>query len=130
MKVNNIDKWREILMHFEDKDVTITVKKITKKRTTQQNRALYLYFTLLAEALNDSGYDMKAVIRKEVDIPWTSETVKSHLWKPIQKDFLKQYSTTELTTKQIDEVYDVVNRVVGERTGVHIPFPSIESLMQ
>lgn len=104
------------------------VERIEKTRTSQQNRALHLYFAQLAEALNDAGMDMRAVIRTNVEIPWTPLSIKEYLWRPVQNKSLHKKSTTELTIGEIDKIYEVVNKVVGERTGVHIPFPSIETL--
>ena len=98
--------------------------EIKDKRTSQQNRALHLYFTLLADALNDGGFDMRETIRQDVDIPWTADTIKNNLWRPIQKAYFKKQSTTGLKKKEIDKVYDVLNKTIGERTGVHIDFPS------
>lgn len=95
-------------------------------RTPKQNSALHLYFTLLADELNAAGLDMRHVIRDEVDIPWSAYTVKNHLWRPIQESQLGKESTTKLTTKEIDLIYDTLNRVIGERVGIHVPFPSEE----
>lgn len=100
-----------------------------KTRTTRQNSSLHLYFTLLAEALNEAGYDMKKTIRQDVDIPWTPIMIKEYLWKPLQDVMIKKKSTTRLQTKDIDKIYDVLNRTIGERTGVFVPFPSVESLI-
>lgn len=96
------------------------------ERTLQQNKALHKYFDLLAQELNQSGFDMKRTLKEQVDIPWSGATVKEYLWKPIQDAQLMKKSTTELTTKEIDEVYDTLNRYLGEKTGVSIPFPSSE----
>lgn len=95
-----------------------------KQRTIAQNRSLHLYFTLLAEELNQAGFDMRRTLKPGVDIPWSLETVKEYLWKPIQNAQLMKQSTTELTTKEIDLVYDTLNRHLGEITGVSVTFPS------
>lgn len=97
-----------------------------KQRTLQQNKALHKYFTLLAEELNQAGYDMRRTLKPGVDIPWSPETVKEYLWKPIQNAQLMKQSTTELTTKEIDLVYDTLTRHLGETTGVSVEFPSQE----
>ena len=94
------------------------------QRTSQQNRSLHLYFTLLADELNSAGYDMRKTLQDSIDIPWSPSSVKSFLWKPVQEAMLEKESTTELTTKEIDRIYDVINKAIGERTGVHVPFPS------
>jgi len=96
------------------------------QRTSQQNRSLHLYFTLLADELNQAGYDMKRTLKPGIDIPWSPATVKEYLWKPIQNAQLMKDSTTELTTKDIDIVYDTLNRHLSEKTGVHVEFPSNE----
>ena len=98
-------------------------------RTNQQNRALHVLFNLLAEELNEHGFDMKRTLKPEVDIPWNPVTVKEYLWRPIQQAQLHKTSTKELTTKEIDEVFDTINKHLGERLGIHVPFPSIEELM-
>jgi len=100
-----------------------------KKRTLQQNAAMHLWFTKLAEALNEAGYDMKKTLREDVDIPWTPYNIKENLWRPVQRALYGKRSTTELTTTDIDKIYDVINRTIGERTKVFVPFPSEEELM-
>lgn len=102
----------------------------TKQRTLSQNRALHLYFGQIADALNEAGFDMKRTLKHDVEIPWNAGTVKDWLWRPIQDAQLGKESTTELTTKEIDEIFDTLNRHLGNVTGVHISFPSIESLIR
>jgi len=99
-----------------------------KKRTLRQNNALHLYFGLLADAFNEAGLDMKAVLTT-VDIPWTTASVKEYIWKPIQKLQLQKSSTTELTTKDIDKVFDTINRHISQKFGITEAFPSIEEIM-
>ena len=114
------------------KDVIIKEKAMLKlgksmeQRTSKQNRALHKYFELLAKELNDAGLDMREVLKPSVDIPWTRESIKEFIWRPIQKVMLKKGSTTKLNTKEIDTVYDVVNRHMGEKFEIHVPFPSVE----
>lgn len=101
--------------------------KKPKQRTITQNKSLHLYFTQLAEVLNDAGLDMRVILKPEVEIPWTSENVKNHLWRPIQRAYLQKESTTELTTQDIDKIYDIFNRHIS-KFGVFVEFPSIETL--
>ena len=100
-------------------------------RTIQQNKALHKWFELLAEALNDGGLDMKTVLKAEIEIPWTKDMIKEHLWKPIQKLYLKKNSTANLSKKDdIDKIFDIINRQIGEKWGIYVPFPSIERVME
>lgn len=100
-----------------------------KIRTDKQNRALHLYFTHLAEALNENGLDMRKTLKPSIEIPWTPKTVKDYLWRPIMKAQVMKESTTELTTKEIDLVFDTLNRHLSEKFGLSVLFPSIEELM-
>lgn len=106
----------------------VCIEVVGDRRTDLQNNSLHLYFTLLAEKLNAGGFDMRKVIREDIDIPWSAYSVKENLWRPVQEAQLGKKSTTELNTKEIDLIYDTVNRAIGTRTGISIPFPSIEQV--
>jgi len=123
-------RFKDDLVNFENKFVEIRIDKLKKTRTSQQNRALHLWFTQLAEALNLAGWDMRKLIKQEVDISWSGISIKEYLWRPIQEIYLKKKSTTQLKTEEIDQIYDQVNRIVGQRTGVYVPFPSIDTLFE
>ena len=93
------------------------------KRTLQQNKALHVYFQLLADSFNEAGLDMKTVLKPDVEIPWTTRSVKDYLWRPIQKLYRNKQSTTELNTNEIDMVYEVLNRHIA-KFGIHVEFPT------
>ena len=97
-----------------------------KTRTARQNRALHLWLTMLAAELNDAGLDMRRFIRAEIDIPWTRESAKDYIWRPVQRAMFRQESTTRLRAGDYSKVYDVLNRHLGERYGIYIPWPQVE----
>jgi len=99
------------------------------KRTTYQNKALHQYFENVANTLNDAGLDMKAVLKPEIDIPWSKSTVKEQLWRPIEKAMTGKESTTEMTTIELSDIYDVLHRHLSEKLGINVPFPSDEPPM-
>lgn len=101
-----------------------------KQRTIRQNKALHVYFKLLAKSLNDAGLDMKAVLKPEVEIPWSKHSVKEYLWRPVQNIQLGKKSTTQLTTVEIDIIFDTLNRHLSEKFGIQEDFPSIERIMR
>lgn len=102
---------------------------VKPERTKLQNRAMHLAFTLLADELNNAGLDMKKVLK--VDIPWTPKTVKEFLYRPVMRAMLNKESTTELDTKEISDVWEVLTRELAEKKGVNaIPFPSQEQTKQ
>ena len=90
------------------------------QRTSQQNRALHLDCKLIADALNDAGLDMRVVLKPEIDIPWTTQSVKEFLWKPIQKSMTLKTSTTELSKAEgeFEKIHDVLMRHLGEKHGI------------
>lgn len=97
------------------------------QRSQKQNRAIHLWFRLLADTLNDSGLDMKTVLKPSVSISWTDKTIKEYIYKPIIEAMLLKKSTTELTTKEIDKVWEIINLHLGEKFGVEVPpIPSQE----
>ena len=99
------------------------------KRTDQQRKAIEVFCRELADALNDSGYEMKAVLAvKAVDVPWTQELVKEVLWKPLQEYVTEGHkkSTTQLDIMEVDRVYSILDRHISSNFGVHVEFPSRE----
>lgn len=98
-------------------------------RTKQQNKALHVLFQLLANNLNEAGLDMRKTLKPGVEIPWSGPAVKEYLWRPVQEAQLNKHSTTELTTVEIDKVFDTINRHMGEKFGLYTPFPSVEELI-
>lgn len=68
---------------------------------------------------------MKETLKDDVDIPWTKENVK-WLWQRVAKSMYGKEHTSELEPNEVSEVYEVINRTIAERTGVHVPFPHNE----
>lgn len=100
-----------------------------KPRTIKQNKALWLMFQLLADTLNDAGLDQRKVLRHDIEIPWTKQSAHDQLWIPIQQAMFAKDSTTDLTTKNLDAVFETLNRHLGEKLGVHVAFPSIDTIL-
>ena len=101
---------------------------LRKQRTMAQHRALHKYFRALATDLNMAGYDMTRVMKEGVPIPWNEDMVKEHLWKPIMRVMLEHLSTTEMTTQEVDQVYQVLSRHLAQKFGVATAFPSREEV--
>ena len=97
------------------------------KRTEKQNNALHLYCEKLAIALNDAGKDQRVILKPGISIPWTKEAIKEQLWKPVQEVIFNKKSTAELTKEEVSMVWEILNRHLGTRFGVYVPFPSEET---
>ena len=98
------------------------------KRTLQQNKALHKLFTQMSDTFNTLGLDMRVVLKPEIKILWTPEAVKRELFKPVMKAMYGKESTTELTTSEVSKVYEQIAKLIGEKFGVEIEFPSKEQL--
>ena len=119
-------KYAKYLSEFKDgTKFIIDLEKKTSKRTGTQNNALHKFFELLSNELNGAGYTIPFVLKFfSVELDWDTNRVKQILWKPLQKALLKKKSTTELTKQgEIDKVYDHLNRSLGEKLHIHVPFP-------
>jgi len=124
------DKYRLDTLLKLNKDKVIEVSIIRFKRTLTQNSAMHLFFTMLADYLNESGLDMRKVLKPEYDISWNELNVKEHLWKPIQKGLFNIDSTTKLKTNQVSEVHETLMKNLCEKFGLEfIPFPNFDYLL-
>lgn len=112
------------LKKMEDGVAYVVDIKNFDMRTLKQNSALHKYFTLVAEALNNSGLTIVKTLK--ADVTWSPLSVKESLWRPLQEIALRKKSTTELSKQDIDKVYDLMNLALGKKFGIHVPFPAIE----
>ena len=101
--------------------VDIEIKRVAGQRSSQQNRALHKFCALLADQLNAAGFDMRRVLKQDVDIPWNTLAVKDFLWRPIQTAMTGKESTTEMTTVEPTVIHEVLARHLGQKLGIVCP---------
>ena len=126
---NNQIVYDEALKLFCEVNNGVPCELVSKgTRTLSQNSALHVLFQLLADTLNEMGLDQRKVLKPSYSIPWTTEAIKTNLWKPLQKAMFSKESTTELSKQEeINEIHRVLFRELGEKHGVEfIPFPSLK----
>jgi len=100
------------------------------KRTLTQNKAVHAYFKMKADQLNELGLDMKTVLALEVRVDWTPTSFKEYFKKMAEK-MLHKSSTTELSTKEINQVYENIEKNIAEQLYADIiPFPTNEPEMK
>ena len=121
---DNIKKWAEIDCEFE-------LKKVSNTRTSQQNRALHLYFSFISNELNELGLEFhyQGLTQDGLTSIYTSDIVKNFIWRPIQTSMFDIKSTKDLTTDQMNKIIDVITKFFGDK-GVNLHFPSIETLIK
>ena len=103
------------------------VYKIQKAdRTWRQNNTLHLLFRRMAEALNDAGFEIAHPFKPDLEIPYSEESVKELLYKPIITMYFKVDRSTELDTEQLSESMTILVDAVNRNTGVYVHIPTGE----
>ena len=121
----NNKELKDHLTKLGNKELSVEIVPYKHQRTLDQNAALHLWYTKVAEELNNAGYTVQLALKERIDLDWTPRLVKELMWRPAQKAILKKKSTTELAKlEEIDLVWEHLNRHLGEKFGIHIPFPS------
>jgi len=102
--------------------------KTGRQRTDTQNAAIHVFCRLIAEQLNDAGYEMvvdSKVLRSEVEVPWTQDSVKDFLWRKVQMSlYPEKQSTVKLERKEVSEVAEVITRYLSEKFNLQVSFPN------
>lgn len=107
------------------------MKELTEKqRTSLQNRSLHKLFNDISNHCIETGLDQKTIVKAltEYTISASPQFIKE-IWRSIQISLTGKKSTTDLNTKEIDQVYDVFNKFISEITGEHFAFPNIQDLL-
>ena len=94
---------------------------VAKQRTKRQNNALHVWLGQVANLLNESGMDMKKTLKAETDIPWTMQSAKDHLWRPIQKTLVDKESRADCETTDYNKVYEILSRHFSQKFGITLP---------
>lgn len=130
--INSIDQLNDVYRLLKAKiekegGIRLSVKS-ARKRTNTQNAALHKYCELLAEALNDAGYDYRTFFRDGIALPFDGDKVKKDIWKPIQDAVIGFNETSQANRVDYSKVYDVLNRHLIENKEVYVPWPSKDTL--
>jgi hypothetical protein len=132
MKIQ-LRKERESLLPYSDEDYELLQKlsdavyvveiKNLDMRTVQQNKAIHLWCSQIAEVLNKNNLYMTGIFSN--DIMWSMSLVKEQIIKNMIKLLFKIDSTTKLKRKEIDALVDHIVYIFGEKKGIKIPdFPN------
>jgi len=119
-KDNDIKKLVEFLLKAKGK--TVDVQVVIQKRTDKQLRSIWLYCGLVAEALNEAGFNIQLILQQDLEVSFTKELIMDLYWKTIQKTLFDTDSTKDLKTNQVSEVYEELNRHIS-KFGLSVPFP-------
>lgn len=100
------------------------VKLVKKKRTLNQNSALHLWFTQIADEAINKGLTMDMLIKKPTILPITEGLLKD-FFRFIGKKLYGRDSTADLEKDEFNVIQQTFDRAVIERLDIDIPFPSI-----
>lgn len=64
---------------------------------------------------------MRKVLKPSASIPWSAESAKEQLWRPIQKAMFEKESSADLSKLEVGEVEKVLTRHLQEKFKVEIP---------
>ena len=116
-------------------DISVQVKMNAKHRTNLQKDCIWLYSELMAQALNEAGWDHKTFIdhiaSQGVETPWTKDLFMDEVWRRFQGAYFPETilksgkpSTSKLTREQVSKIYENINLRMAELSGISVPFPS------
>lgn len=94
------------------------------KRTNLQNASIHSWFDEVSRELNLAGIDFKVLV-DSLRVDSTPELIKATFR---QIGFVKfgKKSTAELTTKELQECWEEMNRLLAS-VGIHCPYHSQEN---
>ena len=108
-----------------------------KPMTTQQRNAMHKYCRDLAAKLDEAGYmfmtddpTKQFPWKKGFEVSFRMENVKEFIWKPVLYALEGKESTEQQNTVNVSEVYEEINRLMGEKFGIHVPWPSEETMSE
>ncbi len=112
----------------DELECTLVRHNIETRRTILQNKSLHLYLTMIADQLSEAGLDMREVVK--LPVTPTTDNVKEMMFKPVMTAMHPDItSTTKLSTKQMQAVYETFNVAMAERLGVSADWPSESSML-
>jgi len=103
---------------------TIQQQNTPRKRTNKQNRSIHLGCSQIADILVENGISLQVAF-KNIEVRPTMEVIKG-IFRQIANAKFEVTSTADLTTSQVDKVWEDLIKPLSENTGVYFSFPSQE----
>lgn len=130
-KDSDSKKFNDYSENLKKKNAKVEIREVRDARTLKQNSALHLFFTMIANELNELGTEFTYLGVKglNISVMYTPHIVKEFFWKPIQLTLFDIKSTSKLNTDQINKIIDIVCGFFADK-GVVVAFPNIEDLIK
>ena len=104
----------------------VTIEK-RKKYSTKQRGALHVWCGMLADTLNECGryrVILSPINRREIECPWSMNTVKEDIYKPVLEALSGKDSTEDQTSAEPSDVAMVISKHFSDTGIVCPPWPS------
>lgn len=131
--VNGMDTVHNITRDLLRKGkVSVTIAGYTpepRQRTIPQNSSLHKYCATISGDMNNAGFTQRLLVGKfkeGFELPVTPEMIKD-IFREVGLAMFKKKSTKELSTVEVQSVYQVVDQRFAEITGVRAEWPSKET---
>ncbi len=110
------------MMRLSGKKVRVEfVNDDPKQRTPTQNRCMHQWHKDCAAALRDAGLDLTEVLRSDASIPCTQSNFMENIWRPVQIAMTGKESSTQPTTTEYGDIYEVIVKHIAETQGINLP---------
>ena len=102
--------------------------KTEDKLTRQQQKSLFKWLGLIADALNQEGITLNEFLMPAIEVPATKENLHKTFLKQLIKNLHNEDSTTEIKkNKEIDQLIDIITLHCANNFQLSVPpFPSEE----
>lgn len=104
----------------------VTIETHTRQRTLSQNNAMHQYLKNMATEIDAAGITQRILLNKFKngwDVPVTMHFLKG-IFRQLANDMFGVESTADLTTTQMQEVYEAFNQAMGFYCDVSMDWPS------
>ena len=116
-------QWQQVPEELKDGTYEVEIKNLDS-RTIQQNKAQWLWLTMIANTLNRKNVPITQLLK--ADVHWTGEKVKNMFFDPVIQALYGVTTSTKLHKSDYDQIIDVMTKAFGQR-GISLPpFPTKE----
>lgn len=105
----------------------LTYEVTQQQRSKPQNSSLHACLRRLSKGLNSAGFGIAHPLKPDLEIPYTMESCKELLLKPIIQAMYNKESTSSLSKKEVHDSMDILLNRISELTGVVEGFTLEES---
>lgn len=114
LQLDSRDQFDTYLLSLEGKQVEVTVEKMKRKRTVDQNSYYWLILTTIGKELGYTSHDVHELMK--------SMFLKRPLW--VRGKFVSTTrSTTSLDTIEMTEYIERIRQWAAEELNINIPDP-------